>query len=113
MSAAGKRRFRSVIEEAISSKPNIADITADTFRSDAAAILEAMIAEFDESDVLKAMRNQGFKAEAYRSTIKALAKVASERRLQRKAGAASLGRSPCFTADRSAALFRDAATGGH
>lgn len=91
MSVAGKRRFRSVIEEAISSKPNIAEITADTFRSDAAAILEAMIAEFDESDVLKAMSNQGFKAEAYRSTIKALAKTARERRLHRKAGSGTKG----------------------
>jgi hypothetical protein len=86
MSVNGKRRFRSVIEEAISLKVGIATITADTFRSDAAAILESVMAEFDEEMVLKAMKRQGFEAEAYRSSIRALAAVARERRLLRNAG---------------------------
>jgi hypothetical protein len=86
MSVIGKRRFRSIIEEVISSKVSIEPITADTFRSDAAAILESLIGEFDEDIVLKAMNHQGFEAEAYRSTIRALATVARERRPLRKAG---------------------------
>lgn len=86
MAVRGKRRFQSVIEEAVSLKTNIAAITADTFRSDSAAILESLIAELDENTVLQAMSNQGFEAEAYRSTIKALASVARARRPLRKAG---------------------------
>ena len=89
MSVAGKRRFKSVIEDAISSKADIAPITADTFRSDAAAILESLIAELDESAVLQAMNHQGFEAEAYLSTIRALAVIAKERRPQRQAGSGS------------------------
>ena len=68
MSVTGKRRFQSIIEEAISSKTKIEAITADTFRSDAAAILESLIAEFDEDTVLAAMSHQGFEAKAYCST---------------------------------------------
>ena len=89
MSATGKRRLPSIIEEAISSKAEIAAITAVTFRSDAAVILEALVAEFDEDVVLKAMNHQGFEAKAYRSTIKALATIAKERRSLRQAGSAS------------------------
>jgi len=83
---AGKRRFPSIIEKAISSKARIQAITADTFRSDAAAILESLIAELDEDAVLDAMNNQGFAAKSYCATIRALAAVARERRLLRKAG---------------------------
>jgi hypothetical protein len=86
MSVAGKRRFRSIIEEAISSKANVAAVTAATFRSDAAAILESLAAELDESVVLEAMNHQGFEGDAYRSTIRALAIVARDRRPLRNAG---------------------------
>jgi hypothetical protein len=89
VSVTGKRRFRSIIEAAISSKANIEKITADTFRSDAAAILESLIGEFDENIVLEAMNHQGFEAEAYRSSIRALAAVARERRPLRRAGSRS------------------------
>lgn len=85
MSAEGKRRFRSVIEEAIAAKSGIAEITAKTIRSDAAAILESVMGEFDEELILRAMKSQGFEAEAYRSTIRALAAVAIERRPLRNA----------------------------
>lgn len=85
MSVTGKRRFPSIIETAIPSKLGTAEITKKTFRSDAAAILEALMAEFDEHTVLNAMHHQGFEAKAYRSAIKALAAVAKERRPLRKA----------------------------
>ena len=86
MSVTGKRRFQSVIEEVIASKPVLAAISADTFRYDAAAILESLLAEYDESTVLAAMTHQGFDAEAYCSTVRALARVARKRRPLRKAG---------------------------
>lgn len=86
MSVAGKRRFPSVIETAISAKTGIKEITADTFRSDAAAILESIVAEFAEKDILKAVENQGFTAEAYLNTLRALVEVAKERRPQRLRG---------------------------
>lgn len=89
MSVAGKRRFPSVIDEAIKTKQNIKDITESTFRTDSAAILESLVAEFDEQMVLSALKNQGFEAEAYRSTLRALAEVAKKRRPERLAGSAA------------------------
>ena len=86
MSVTGKRRFKSVIEQVITSKPALVAISADTIRSDAAAILESLLAEYDESAVLAALAHQGFDAEAYRFTARALANVARERRPLRKAG---------------------------
>lgn len=86
MSVAGKRRFRSVIEAAIQSKPNIKEITAVTFRNDAAAILESVVAEWNESDILMALERQGFEATAYQSTLRSLAEVARSRRSERLAG---------------------------
>jgi hypothetical protein len=91
MSVAGKRRFRSIIKTAISSKGEIKAITAETFESDAAAILESLIAEFDEETVMDAMSSQGFEAKAYLSTIRALAELAKERRPLRKAGSGREG----------------------
>lgn len=85
MSVTGRRRFPSIIEQVVASKPKIKKITADTFRNDAAAILESLVAEFKEDDVVGAMNQQGFKGEAYRQTIKSLAAVAKQRRLLRRA----------------------------
>lgn len=79
------RRFPSVIEEAIASKKAIKDITAKTFRTDSAAILESLVAEFDEKTILKALKNQGFAANAYSSTLKSLIEVAKDRRSIRRA----------------------------
>ena len=87
MSVKGKRRFPSVIEAAISEKSEIKEITADTIRSDAAAILEALVAEFDEQAILLAMNNQGFAGKAYLSTLRSLIEVAQKRRPDRLAGA--------------------------
>ncbi len=83
MSVTGKRRLRSVIEEAIESKHNIKDITADTFRQDAAVILESILAEFDELLVLDALTHQGLEAKAYLSTLRKLADIARRRRSER------------------------------
>jgi hypothetical protein len=91
MSVTGKRRFRNIIEEAIALKVSIEPITAKTFRSDAAAVLESLIGEFDEGIVLKAMKHQGFEAEAYRSSIKALAIIAKERRSLRRRNSSEIG----------------------
>ena len=89
MSVAGKRRFPSVIEAAIAAKPDIKEITADTFRSDAAAILESLVAEFDEQVLLDSLTHQGFDAKAYRSTLRGLVDVARPRRPERLAGSHS------------------------
>ena len=86
MSVKGKRRLPSVVEAAIAAKSNIKSITADTFRFDAAAILESLVAEFDEHALLDALNHQGFKAESYLSTLRDLIAVARTRRLLRNAG---------------------------
>jgi hypothetical protein len=83
MSVKGKRRFRSIVEEAISSKIGIAPITAQTLRSDAAAILESVLGELNEESIVNAMRQQGFEADAYRSSIRSLGAVARQRRALR------------------------------
>lgn len=84
MNVTGKRRFKSIVEEAISSKTEIKAITADTFRSDTAAILESLLAEFKENVVVDAMDHQGFEGKAYRSTIRTLAAIVRERRSLRQ-----------------------------
>ena len=86
MSVAGKRVFPSIVESVIAAKSDIQERTADTIRSDSAAILEALVADLDESAVLDALRNQGFASAAYRSTLRALAEVARTRRAARVAG---------------------------
>jgi hypothetical protein len=80
------KRFGNVVNEVIARKKSIKTITAKTIRSDSAAILEAVVADVDESEVLAALRRQGFAAHAYRSTLRALANVARERREWRMAG---------------------------
>ena len=90
MSTSGIRRFRSVIEEAICAKPDLKRISADTFRGDAAAILESLLAELSEDAILGAMNHQGFKGEAYLSTLRALVAVAKERRSLRLGGQKAL-----------------------
>jgi len=90
MSTSGIRRFRSVIEEAIGAKPDLKRISADTFRGDAAAILESLLAELSEDAILGAMNHQGFKGEAYLSTLRALVAVAKERRSLRLGGQKAL-----------------------
>jgi len=83
---AGKRRFPSLIEAVIAAKgETIQEATANTFRTDAAVILESLVAEFSAEVVLAAMRNQGVAAEAYRSTLGALAELARARRAERLA----------------------------
>ena len=86
MSVTGKRRLPSVIEAAIAGKLDIKEVTAETLRSDAAAILEAVVAEFDEQAVVSALDNQGFDGKSYRSTLRALVDVAQQRRSARLAG---------------------------
>jgi len=72
----------SLIEEAIHTKgPSYSESSARTFRTDALAILEAMLAEADETAVTAALARQGFRsAESYLTTIRALAAVARSRR---------------------------------
>ena len=78
-----KKRLVSVIEETISSKPNLKIVSAETLRSDAAAILESLLAELPEDAVLAAMNNQGFEGKAYMSSARAIALIARRRRLLR------------------------------
>jgi 3-methyladenine DNA glycosylase Tag len=73
-------RFNSVIEDAINSKGDIKEITAKTFRQDAAVILESLVAEFSERQMHDAMVKQGIKAKAYHSTLCSLIDVAKKRR---------------------------------
>jgi ornithine cyclodeaminase/alanine dehydrogenase-like protein (mu-crystallin family) len=79
-------RFNSVIEAAIKLKGDIKEITAKTFRQDAAVILESLVAEFNEQQILDAMAKQGVEAKAYHSTLRALIEEAKKRRSQRLIG---------------------------
>lgn len=85
MSVKGKRRLTSLIEAVIKAKGEIQESYAVTIRSDATAILEALVAELDEAAVLDALRKQGFDPPAYRSTLRALAELARQRREDRTA----------------------------
>ena len=76
-----KRKFPSVVEHVVEQKAYPTETTsADTFRSDSAAILESLVAEFGEEIIVTAMNNQGFEGYSYRSTLKALAVEAIQRR---------------------------------
>ena len=85
MSVAGKPKFSSVIEAMIQSKGNVAPNYLPTLHTDAGCILEALVAELSEEQVCAALNNQGLKGDAYRSTLRALAVIARERRPQRLA----------------------------
>ena len=87
MSVKNRQRMKSVVEAAIDAKDNIKEITATTFRNDAAAILESLVAELSEEVVIdaKALKNQGFTADAYLPTLRALTSLARSRRPQRLA----------------------------
>jgi len=72
----------SLVEESIRAKgPGYSDASAQTFRSDALAILEALVAEADEGEVSAALTRQGFRSSgSYLTTFRALAAVAQSRR---------------------------------
>jgi hypothetical protein len=72
----------SLIEEAIQAKGSkYSEASARTFRTDALAILEALVAEADESAVAAALARQGFRPSgSYLSTLRTLAAVARSRR---------------------------------
>jgi hypothetical protein len=72
----------SLIEEAIQAKgPGYSEASERTFRTDALAILEALVAEADESAVEAAMNRQGFRSsDSYLTTLRALRTVALSRR---------------------------------
>jgi hypothetical protein len=72
----------SLIEEAIAAKgPRYSESSARTFRTDALAILEALVAEADEAAVAAALTRQGFRSsDSYLTTLRALAVVAQSRR---------------------------------
>lgn len=84
MARKGKAGFPPVIEAALKVNPQIGDV--DTFRRDCNCILEAILAEFDEDAILEALKNQGFKARAYKTNLGHLRKLACERRPKRLAG---------------------------
>jgi hypothetical protein len=73
----------SLIEEAIQAKGSgYSESSARTFRTDALAILEALVAESDEAAIAAALVRQGFRpSESYLSTFRALADVARSRRM--------------------------------
>lgn len=87
MSVAGKRRMPSVVKAAIKAKGELEPITVMTYERDAACILESLVAQYSEQEVLTALKAQGFDAPAYRSLLRALAKLAKARRPERLAGA--------------------------
>jgi hypothetical protein len=91
MSAPGRRRFPSLIETVIAAKGDVAPSTAETIRTDAAVILEALTAEFSEAVILAALGNHGVAAESYKSTLVALSNMANSRRTERLAGVSVAG----------------------
>lgn len=76
-----RRPHGSLIEEAIEAKESdYAESSARTFRTDALAILEALVAEVDDATVKAAIERQGFRwSQAYLTTLHALAEVARSR----------------------------------
>jgi len=82
----GKRKFPSIIDALVKLKSPAAASYPPTLRTDAACILEALVAEFDEATVLHALERQGLSAEAYRSTLRGLSTIAKERRVARALG---------------------------
>lgn len=86
MGVAGMRRYPSVVEAVIAEKGDITDTYAATLRTDAAVILEALVAEFSEGVVIAALANQGVAAAAYRCTLAALSELSRDRRSERSAG---------------------------
>lgn len=72
----------SLIEEAIQAKgPGYAEASARTFRTDALAILEALVAETDEAAVAAALEHQGFRSSgSHLTTFRALVAVSRSRR---------------------------------
>jgi hypothetical protein len=72
----------SLIEEAIAAKgPGYSEASARTFRTDALAILEALVAEADEAAVKAALTRHGFRwSDSYLTTFRALAAEARSRR---------------------------------
>lgn len=77
------RRFKSIVEQALSGKPDLKEISRVTFRQDSAAILESLLATDSEADIVQAMDRQGFTGSAYLPTIRALRAIALERRPKR------------------------------
>src|SRR4051812_37394113 len=90
MSVAGKRVFQNLADTLVAEKSDIQPSYAASIRSDASAILEALVAELPEEVVLAALARQGFDAPAYRTTLRGLAELAHSRRVERNAG----GRAP-------------------
>ncbi len=72
----------SLIEEAIEAKgTDYAESSARTFRTDALAILESLVAEVDDAAAKAAIVRQGFSwSPAYLTTLHALVEVARSRR---------------------------------
>jgi hypothetical protein len=75
-----KRRLRNIVEDAIESNPKLKEVSVRTFRSDAAAILESLVGEFEGDRIEEAMDRQGFKGEAYQPAIRVLKRIARSRR---------------------------------
>jgi hypothetical protein len=82
MNESKRTPHRSLIEEAIEQKgSDYSEASIRTFRSDAMAILEALVAEADEAEVMAALARQGFRSsDSYLTTLRALAAVARSRR---------------------------------
>jgi hypothetical protein len=72
----------SLIEDAIRAKGlEYSEASARTFRTDALAILEALVAEADEAQVAAALKRQGFRPSgSYLTTLRSLAAIAQSRR---------------------------------
>ena len=72
----------SLIEEAIQAKGSgYVESSAQTFRTDALAILESLVVDIDDAAVVSALQKQGFRSSgSYLTTLHALAEVARSRR---------------------------------
>ncbi len=86
LSTIGKGCFRRIIEAVIAAKGDQWNsIPADTARSDAETILEAVVAELGVVPIVAALDRQGLKGKAYRYSIAPLVEEAQSRRVERKA----------------------------
>ncbi len=88
MSNKGKRTLRAIVPYMVNEKRLQGDVpkTITSFISDASCILEALVAELDEIDIIRALDNQGFAGEKYVANLNLITDEAKKRRLDRKAG---------------------------
>jgi hypothetical protein len=77
------KKLPSIVEAVITEQPQWKTATVTTFRTDAACVLESLLAETPMQDVLAMMKRQGLATRGYSSSIRKLMAKATQRRAAR------------------------------